>query len=403
MVRANFLASEAAGSRTDRKKRKEQTLFSFFVCFPVDSWKMKKYKMSVLIVLSNNLFTVKTNFFPKSSPSKLQQLLNCLEKMNADSTPFRLTFGVELEFIVIYNPQDYQDELLAAEGKFWPAEFSPTLRQKYGILVSRRMIQMLNEHGFSTNDYRLMDFSKWTVDTDETVTRVDGGENWYAIELKTPVLDCSGPALKQVETVVELLDSRFKLYINESCGLHVHVGNEDRGFALPTLKTFCSLILAFRHQLDSLHPPERLENEFAKPMRMKFNPAASLRKQLSVIDNLETILDLISQFHYSEKHLVDRFLAFNFLNLQESHDKPFRTIEFRQHRGTVDPNLITHWVMVAYKLVDISHNDSVCLPDLIEKQIYNHNYTVVDLFRDLKLADLAEFYATHVFPQHGTD
>lgn len=323
--------------------------------------------------------------------------------MESNSTPFRLTFGVELEVIVLYDPQDYQDELLAAEGKFWPAELSPSLHQKYGILVTRRMIQVLNANGFSTNDYGLIDFSKWTVDTDETVTRVDAGENWYAIELKTPVLDCSGPALKQVETVVELLKSNFKLYANQSCGLHVHVGNENRGFALPTLKAFCSLILAFRHQLDSLHPPDRLKNKFAKPMRMKFDPGASLRKMLSVIDNLETIPELISQFHYSAKHLVDKFLAFNFLNLEENHDKPLRTIEFRQHRGTVDPILITHWVMVAYKLVDISHNDSVGLPDLIEKQIYNHNYTVVDLFRDLKLADLAEFYATHVFPQYGTD
>lgn len=350
-----------------------------------------------------------SNNFQRLPPFTAITNYHQFSNMDPYSAPFHLTFGVELEFIVNYNPEDYKNELLAAEGKFWSTKFSPTLHNKYGILICRQMIQMLNENGFSTNDYRVRDFSKWTVDTDDTVTADDTRKDWYAIELKTPALDCSDPALKQVETVVRLLDSKFNLYTNESCGLHVHVGNQDRGFTLRTLKNFCSLITAFKHQLDSLHPPNRLKNAYAKSMRMRSNPVASPAESLIIIDELETVGELISQFHYSsgDKLLafnfsVDRLLAFNFLNLQES---PYRTntIEFRQHKGTLDVKLITNWVMVAYNLVDMSHTDSADFRDLIKNNVHRTKYTVIDLFKDLKLPDLAEFYAPLVYPQYGTD
>lgn len=323
--------------------------------------------------------------------------------MDSDSSPFCLTLGIELEFIVLYNPEDYHDELqqwLAGEEKFYLTRLSPTSHQNYGFLVCRRMIQILNENGFSTNSYLHVDFSKWTVDTDYTVTAADNIKNWYAVELKTPVLDCSGPALKQVETVVELLGSKFKLYTNESCGLHVHVGNEDRGFDLRTLQNFCSLVLAFRHQFDSLHSPDRLKNEYVKPIRMEFDPEAPLREKLSFIDNSNTVDDLVSLMHHPN---YDGYLAYGFLKLRDNPGIPFRTIEFRQHQSTLDPERITNWVMMAYNLVGIAHNDSAGLSNLIEKHSHKNSYTILDLFNDLKLPDLAKFYAPLVFPQYGMD
>lgn len=56
---------------------------------------------------------------------------------------FLLTFGVELEFIVRFSPENHRDRLLAREGTLWPREQSPTLHHKYGILVREHMIQVL--------------------------------------------------------------------------------------------------------------------------------------------------------------------------------------------------------------------------------------------------------------------
>lgn len=320
-----------------------------------------------------------------------------------DAASFNLTFGVELEFLAVYNPEDYQDELLAAEGKFWPIEFSPSpnLPQKYGILIRLHMIQVLNENGFPTNGYKHTDFSKWTVDTDCTVTPVDTSENCYAIEVKTLVLVWLPAALEQVETAVKLLVSKFNLYINESCGLHVHVGNEDRGFTMCTLRNFCSLITVFEHQMEALHPADRLHNENVKPTRRAFNPEASPREKLSIINKLKTVEDVIVQFHCTDDG-DDKYMAFNFFNLFNSCTNPLRTIEFRQHRGTLDPKLITNWVKVACNLVEMSNTNEAGFRDLIEEHMYDIKYTIIDLFKDLKLSELAEFYAPLVF-QYGTD
>lgn len=198
---------------------------------------------------------------------------------------------------------------------------------------------------------------------------------------------------------MKLLVSNFKLHINESCGLHVHVGNENSKFPLRTLRSFCSLITVFEHQLDSLHPPDRLQNPYAKSTSRAFAQGASPMGKLSIVDELTTVSRLIRRFQPTG----DKHMAFNFFNLSENFDAPLRTIEFRQHRGTLNPELITYWVMVACNLINMSHSDSSGVRDLIEKHISNTNYTVIDLFKDLGIPDLAEFSAPRVFPQHGTD
>lgn len=317
--------------------------------------------------------------------------------------PSRMTFGVELEFIVRYNPDEYVGKVPDADGKVGPP---PGLHHKCGILVSLHMIRILNEYGFPTNGYKETNFSKWTVDTDGTVAPDDASGNWYAIELKTPVLSCCHSAFEQIETVVKLLVSKFKLYTNEKCGLHVHVGDESRGFTVPTLKNFCSLIAVFENQLDSLHPPERLENTYAKSTRKAFQPGTCSSDKLSIIDKLEDRESLIIRFHLPDNRGCNKHMAFNFLNLLESQEgqiDPLQTIEFRQHRGTLDPKLITNWAKVACNLVRMSFSDGAGFRKLIDKYMFDIKYTVIDLFEDLNMLELAKFYAPIVLLQHGSD
>lgn len=58
-------------------------------------------------------------------------------------------------------------------------------------------------------------------------------------------------------------------------------------------------------------------------------------------------------------------MAVNCLNLVQNHIEPFRpplrTIEFRQHRGTVDPELITFWVSLRGCLRNFSLKRKVLL------------------------------------------
>lgn len=319
-----------------------------------------------------------------------------------EASPFQLTFGVELECIVRYDPKIYKAELRAAEGKIWDTEPSPTLHGKYGFLVRRHMIEFLNRNGISTNSCQETGFSKWTVDTDGTVFPIDTTGSWYAIELISPVLFFSPASLKEVETVVELLASEFHLHVNESCGLHVHMGNENRGFNIRTLKSFCSMISVFEHQLNSLHPPHRLQNEHAKSTSRAFRAGATSGEKSSIIDTLGHVDDIILQFHLTDSNEMNKSMAFNFLNLSESYtDHPIQTIEFRQHEGTLDPISISSWVMVAASLLTKSNSDPAELRKLINKHGDDAKYTVIDLFRDLDLWDLADFYAPIVARQNA--
>lgn len=312
-----------------------------------------------------------------------------------DDTPFRMTFGIELEFFVRYDPEDYYEELLAGEGVFWPTGLSET-HHKYGALICLEMIQILRKNGFSTNDFMFANSSKWTVLTDDTVIPNDTSGNWYPIELKSPAFFCSDRSLEDIKMVVELLGSKFQLYTNNSCGFHVHVGNRNRGFSLSTLKRFCSLITVFDYQLDSLHPRNRRQNVFAKSMRRVFDRGTSLEGKLAIIDELKSVRDLISRVHNIPGYDWDKCMAFNFGNLLEELDRPLRTIEFRQHQGTLDLNQITNWIKVVCELVKISH-EGAYLDHLISKHMYNTKYTIIDLFKDLGLLPQAKFYAQRIY------
>ena len=222
-----------------------------------------------------------------------------------DTAPFCLTFGVELEFIVRFSPESYKDAPVVAEEKRRSLEndSSTDLHHTYGSLVRKDMIQLLNENGIPTNangNGFYKDFKMWNVYTDSTVVPLDTSACWYPIELISPVLVYSAAALEKVERVVELLVSKFALYANESCGLHVHVGNADRGFSLRTLKNFCSLITVFEDQLASLHTIDRVHNPFAKSTSMTFYLKSTTREKLSAIDKMGSVEDLV--LHFTHTH-----------------------------------------------------------------------------------------------------
>lgn len=89
--------------------------------------------------------------------------------------------------------------------------------------------------------------------------------------------------------------------------------NECRGFDLRTPQNFCSLITSFDQQLDSLHLYDRLQTPYAKGTRKAFITSATLTENLSIIDRLISVGDLVDQFHE-----YDIYMALNFYNKETS-------------------------------------------------------------------------------------
>ena len=103
------------------------------------------------------------------------------------------------------------------------------------------------------------------VPADRDTARTDGHQHTIAVddEIET-VLSAlhrafnnnnnpSPPAANNNELTKQQL-----LLVNNTCGLHVHVGNDEDGFPLQTLKNVLSLHTAFERVIDSIHSLHRI-------------------------------------------------------------------------------------------------------------------------------------------------
>lgn len=313
--------------------------------------------------------------------------------------PINVSFGMEFEMIVLYEAKNYEAELKAGEGVHWQSCREPIgLREKMLILIRIEMIQILTDHGIPTNQWgRAEDFTNWTVEHDGTISREeDGVQDWCAIELKTPAFFFSPWSLDQVKKALSIVEKDFTAVVNESCGLHIHVGNCHEGYPLRTLKNFAMLITSFERQFSSLHPFHRINNHFMRPVSECFPPqtmmSSSVWEKLLVIESCGTLEQLIQQFNYDN----NKWTAYSFLTLLN----PFlRTIEFRQHSGTLDIEAITHWAKLSINLIQLAHSAShsdfyniikkshALLDDDVNK------YNIINLLHDLNLPELADYYS----------
>lgn len=100
-------------------------------------------------------------------------------------------------------------------------------------------------------------------------------------------------------------------------------------------------------------------------------------------------------------------LAYNVHNLNESHivngnagngkDFSTRTIEFRGHEGTMDPDRIINWINVCVGFVEFADTvDSNLLDQFLQTHVDDtdsyEDYNVIDLLRALGQPTAAEFY-----------
>ena len=309
-------------------------------------------------------------------------------------TPINVSFGIEFEMIVLYEAKKYEAELKSGEGVHWQSSSDESiigLREKMLILIRIEMIKVLTDHGIPTNKWgRAEDYTKWTVEHDGTIAlEEDGVQDWCAIELKTPAFFYHPWALDQVKRVLDVVKKNFTTVVNDSCGLHVHVGNCHKGYPLRTLKNFAMLITSFERQFSSLHPFDRINNHFVRPVSESF-PPSSVRDKLVVIESCHTIEQLIQNFNYDN----NKWTAYSFLTLLNS---SLRTVEFRQHSGTLDIEAITHWAKLSISLINLAHSASHSgFYNLIKSHALDdvdNNYNIINLLNDLKLPDLADYYS----------
>lgn len=331
------------------------------------------------------------------SVSAVSQALEAIHIMNA---PLTTTFGIEIEFIVAYNQADYAHKLFLESRRLWEDNPGCIHGCKFRPHIISHMIDVLREAGFSVNDlYCYNDYSNWSVDTDGSTDAMPEypldpefeGLHFYGMELKTPVFFFSQvtPALCQIEKMLNTLQRNFKVFTNDTCGLHVHVGNREVGFPLDTLKSFAKLVTAFENQLSSVHPDHRIYNLHCRAPGANF-PGRDPLEKIAIIndaDSTETLVGCMSSCRNGDSG----GFAYNFTNLAINHE--INTIEFRQHEATLEVRAMGAWTILVCGLIQKCHGtDKEEISKFIHRHIDNETYTLIDLLDDLGFGEIASFY-----------
>jgi hypothetical protein len=171
----------------------------------------------------------------------------------------------------------------------------------------------------------------------------DGSLGSRGMEIVSPVLS-GEEGIRQVRIIGEVLVA-MGATVTTSCGLHVHVGAAD--LSLDGLKKVAKNYIKFETFFDHIMPRSRRadNNRYVMSNRARFGGYTNdaVNAAFARIDRATTTDDLVlavSPSRYSK------------LNYQSMHR--YRTVEFRQHSGTVEPGKMTNWVQLCVAFVEAS-------------------------------------------------
>lgn len=285
-----------------------------------------------------------------------------------------LTFGVELEFLVAVLDPGVRDPEPTNTRPVYLTGNHPTLTKGAELAVRARVGEALSQVAISTVNTKKTEYEQppcpdeefpqefftkprsWTIKTDESLEAPDKDYVWYPIEIVSPPLLYVGKHLEDVHKICEALTNNFRVNVNRSCGLHIHVGDGLDGFNHSTIKSLVACLWSFEQQLSLIHPLHRLQNEWspgidgqcALSREAERDGKTSRSACLDIIFGTKStndLLDLIGSTNYA-------FGAYNFAYLRTPYEQPTkRTVEFRYHEGTLDPRRVLNWLVVCQGLV----------------------------------------------------
>ncbi|KAI2640796.1 putative amidoligase enzyme-domain-containing protein [Hypomontagnella submonticulosa] len=207
--------------------------------------------------------------------------------MSAGTTfpnPPRLTFGVEFEFLVAYLVHTKPDPLESVED-LPPVNRTPVdMFELAPTLIYKQLVSLLEDHSINSNteesgievsefknkydEAAFGEYTQWRVKWDASIQEDDRETfDYVGIELVTPVLLDTPVSFETIDYVRELIMKTFRVRVNPSCGLHVHVGNRTERFPLESAKRIASLVWATEHLLVTLNSPDRQVHWYTQTLR----------------------------------------------------------------------------------------------------------------------------------------
>lgn len=168
------------------------------------------------------------------------------------TTPPRVSFGIEIEFLVAELREGLPDPDRAIEHKLAPVYPKGTTRDRIATFLETRGIPMHKTHPSSG----------WEIDEDGSVGEPEQDYFWASVELKSPASYATDEALDMILLVVHLIKSNFRCRVNTSCGLHVHIGNGYDRIEARAARNFAALWWAAEPLITMLQAPERTYSHY---------------------------------------------------------------------------------------------------------------------------------------------
>ncbi|CAG8976291.1 hypothetical protein HYALB_00011776 [Hymenoscyphus albidus] len=339
----------------------------------------------------------------------------------------RLTFGVELGLLIACRPSPGapdpdSDDPRSIDGIVEARQYRGNDWEDRQGQVQKNVGKFLKSAGLmNVNDgQKNPKMQDWIVKDDISLNADAAGYDFMQVEIVSPPFYSSKEAVSQVGAVCDLLTSKYRIVCNETTGLHCHVGYGNHGFSPRVLSNIFATSWTFYPLLDSLHPSRRRGDH---PQKEKsYSPSIKNFSHLAVdvqdlpdrnMAGLKTILETRGNVGPQEiLHLMQPAvagygrLAYNISNIAAWFDFTLaaafgnprikKTIEFRQHEGTLASRRIKSWINVCQGLVRFAERvDDAALDKFLLRHINDNqdtDYTAIDLLKAIALPDEAAFY-----------
>lgn len=333
--------------------------------------------------------------------------------------PHPLTFGIEFEFAFATIPYGFSppasektDGLPLAMRSYLPSSQAPALLHEAFDAINK----VLSTFGVRTElssrstrvSLRSHDLTHWHLDTDATIEGPNRDYHWLQIELISPILNLTPAGIAEAMHVAGLIQRHFRVSTNDSTGMHIHIGNSSKGFPLEVCRKVMGFFYTFDGLLEPLHPPSRQDHDWARNIRDACQ--LSIINSWSVSEAVETIFatDSIEELEYG---FGGRRPAVNIRNLRNGGVPGKKTIEFRQHAGTLDPERVQAWIQTVggvvewcRRVTDTEYAELV--EDSAEQQDQGDAYapgTAVQLLKAIGLKEPADFYRKRLKKTNGKE
>lgn len=243
-------------------------------------------------------------------------------KREKESTPKPLTFGIEFEFNLAFHQYTSDSEPHDPRVIHWPVSEDDDESEA----AHHHVTNTLRKAGVAAHTFWNLEaepkVQDWVVTDDTSVDAWDKHYEFLPLEVNTPPFYYCKDSRLNVSGVLALLTGTYRLHCNNSCGLHVHVGNAKKGFHPAVLCNLFAVLWAFEEPLTMLHSESRRTGkgrDYSRSLRdfsrlgqslsatpegtrMGLEKILELRNQ----DTIEKIVNLMGNY--------DRRLAYNVTN-----------------------------------------------------------------------------------------